>query len=359
MRAFLASAALGAALGLGLGGCGTEGREAQSQPVTGEALAPIYREVVDFGIGNGALTDSGGVLVSAPSEGFVRVLNLRGDSVGTIGRTGDGPCEFRSVTDFVAVGSVAAAIAEARLGRMQVCEMAGGPGTTLLVPGQILAPSTAGPDSIIFAARIGADTIAVFRVNRRGATQGFVPVDTIAMWRTDTIGLRLGQPKGQIPILVVRRDGVLIVASSADSTFRILEFSPNGTITVVVDRSEAPILYTTGELQERQDWIQRTIRRSGRPVPPPLPLSEMRKVKPRFSWKSLGVDGAGVVWTRPASVQDTLVPVIAFQTGGNRSERRFLVAAPVRDITVAGRFLATFGEDSEGRGVIALYRISK
>jgi hypothetical protein len=347
------------AVAIGSSGCSSSSSGPPALVLAGTLLTPVYRQLVDYGISSGAVSNRGVVFLSSPSDGKVVVLSIGGDSSGTIGRSGDGPCEFRSITDFAPVGDGAVAIAEARQGRLQICEQGSLAGVTLLVPGQILGLVAAGADSIVFAAKVGADTIAVFRVARTSQAQGFVPVDTIAVWRTDTIATRLNQPKTQIPILTVRRNGTIIAASSADSVFRILEFSSEGEISTVADRVEAPILYTDIELQERRDWIQRTIKRSGRPVPPPLPIAKMKRVKPMFSWKSLGVDGSGALWARPASAQDTVVPILVFRLGSAGPTRRFLVAPPVRDIAVADGFLATFGENSDGLGVVALYRIPR
>lgn len=338
-------------------GCSNASRDGSAPKPPGTRLAPVYRKIVETGILTGSVSETGMVFLTAPSDGRVLVLGSAGDSAGTIGRVGDGPCEFRSITDFTPVGNGRAAIAEARLGRLQVCGVSGPVGgVTLLVPGQVLALTTAGLDSVVFVARIGLDTMAVFRVAITPQAGPFAAVDTLAVWRSDTIAARLGQLKTKIPILTVNRNGTLFAASSSDSAFRILEFGLGGVISTVVDRVESPIFYTDSELQERQDWIQRSIKRTGRPVPPPLPISEMKKIKPRFSWKALAITEDGSVLSRPASRPDSLVSLLVV-AGGSRAEHRFLVAPPVRDIAVAGGFLATFGENPEGLGVVTLYRI--
>lgn len=342
--------------------CSSEPRDDSPASVAATPLTPIYHRLLDDGIGSAAVSVNGRVFVSATFGGMIRVLDTKGDSVGTIGRPGDGPCEFRSITDFVPLNDSVVAIAEARSGRLQICNTAGGPGLTLLVPGRILAPTAAGSDSIVFASTLGPDSLAILRVAHANHSQGFVRVDTLALWRLDSIASRLGTASTPMPIMALRRDGAVVVAGGPDSSLRIVAFArPQGAATIV-DTPDPPVWYTEAELLERRDWIQRTIertmRRSGRPIAGrPVQLSDLSKIKPRFSWKSLAVDTAGAVWARPASVQDSVVPILVFGGGATAVRHRFLVAAPVRDIAIAGEFLATFGEDSEGRGVVALYRI--
>lgn len=350
---------LGASTVLALA-CSTDRAGTEIAEEEAPVWSPIYSTTVDHMIGGGGVDSAGQVVAAMLFADFVIRVRPTGPASDTIGRRGDGPCEFRGLfqVDFRGGDEVVALDSRAQAGFVQMCGFDGA-ARSAFVPGRPASAERLSDGRYRFLSQFGKDTIALLELWMPPSGQQLTRVDTVARWDLQPIAELLGQRGRPSPLYLSTADTSFVTANTVDSVFRILRIGSNGRIDTIADLDIPPVRYTAAEMDARLDQRWQEMRRSGRPAPDRSTMSSkgFRTTALRFSRRAFAIGDDGTLWARPASHADSLVTLFAFDMGRKNAYRLVKVKAPVSDIAVAGEYLVTFGDSDDGNGVIALYKI--
>lgn len=323
-----------------------------------ERLSPLHRTTVEAGIADGGVDSTGFAFAALRYVDRVLRFPPDGSPPDTIGRQGDGPCEYRRLIHVEPLDSVRVVVMDGRVGMVQTCGLDGVLQVDQ-VPGRALSGGRSGDGSVWIVSLFGRNALASLLVHDNIRGQQFTSVDTLALWDLDTIATRLGQPGTPSLVHLVWAGDRLFTANTSDTDFRILLVDPDGMVDTIADLDVPPVEYSSEELALRAQRVERLIRQSGRPVPSRAQLfgEGQSTTAPRFSRRALATGDGRTLWSRPAAPSDSLVDLFLFDIDSINRFQIAKVLAPVSDIAVAGRFLATFGENDDGTGVIAVYQV--
>jgi len=265
--------------------------------------------------GIGALPDGAIVLVDGGSR-EVRLFDNRGTFIASVGRSGQGPGEFRRAALVPAIRYDSLRVLDGQAGRLTTFDLSGRLGATRVIPearSMIPIGSLANsrlvlePNRPLFLRR--AAEVLRFEHSYLLIPPAGSPIDTLetfalyrllARYPNSTVLLQDSPPFSALPSAAVGTDAIFITSGSEPE---IRKYDGNGILRAIFRVSGISQVLSSGEfrdsLERSLDKVEPADRRmilAQTPVPTRRPL-----------WMGLVVDAEGYVWAR-AHQKDTATP---------------------------------------------------
>ncbi len=369
MKEFSPVAAVAITLSL-ITSCGPSDEPLALLSLDGVVLEPAYEVLPDqfggtVGVGAFSLSPDGVLAILDPFSPGVILYDRHAEDTLRIGRTGEGPGEFRSARAVTFLDEERFAVFDRALGRLSIWRLPASHITDISVTPELRALSAEG--GTILAARqrlLPENSFEILRIDAEGRTPHEVILSLSPPREEDA-------PEGELPVIclscpfVQTADGGFVFRPHTDSD-RVARTDPEGRLLWSWSAGREPERYSQEEwIRSRREGHARLFEfindRSpvGAGPPPPLNLTTLPEpgVRSVLGQKGpLGIDELGRLWTLPAVDRGAPGVVDVFDPHGG-----YLGAIPVGDgpvaITVRGRWLAVAYEDDLDLVTIRVYRI--